>query len=126
MGNSAGWPVFWLELKAKIDTRQLLTAAIERGVAFMPGEAFFADAASARSTLRLNFSHASEADAERGQALLAELLKEEKARSWGLSELRVAEWANKWQAETEAAADADRAFNVESAAHQLNQFAGNR
>lgn len=74
---------FWLELKAKIDTRQLLTAAIERGVAFMPGEAFFADAASARSTLRLNFSHASEADAERGLALLAELLKEETARQLG-------------------------------------------
>lgn len=71
---------FWLELKTKIDTRSLLTAAIERGVAFMPGEAFFADAESARSSLRLNFSHASEHDAARGLALLAELLEREMAR----------------------------------------------
>ena len=71
---------FWLELKTPIDTRSLLAAAIERGVAFMPGEAFFADGQAVRSSLRLNFSHASEVEAERGLAILAELLVQTSAK----------------------------------------------
>jgi len=65
---------FWLRLHASLDTRTLLPAALERGVAFMPGEPFFAQEQGARSALRLNFSHADEAQAERGLAILAELL----------------------------------------------------
>lgn len=65
---------FWLTLKRRIDTRALLPRAIERGVAFMPGEAFFAHAGEGLGTLRLNFSHAPAAEAERGLRILAELL----------------------------------------------------
>ena len=56
-----------------MDTRLLLPAAIARGVAFMPGEAFYATDA-ALGTLRLNFSHAAEDEMDTGLAKLAELV----------------------------------------------------
>ena len=70
----AGGLFFWLTLKRPVDTRLLLPAALARGVAFMPGEAFYPDAPGATGTLRLNFSHAAEADMDRGLAVLAELV----------------------------------------------------
>ena len=66
---------FWLQLTARLDTRALLPQAIERGVAFMPGEFFFPDRAQATGTLRLNFSHADERQVERGLGILAELIR---------------------------------------------------
>jgi 2-aminoadipate transaminase len=67
---------FWLTLKRAVDTRTLLPKAIERGVAFMPGEPFHPELPECSGTLRLNFSHASVADADRGLAILAEVLAE--------------------------------------------------
>lgn len=69
----AGGLFFWLQLKRPVDTRLLLPAAIQRGVAFMPGEAFYASDA-ALGTLRLNFSHAAEDEMDIGLAKLAELV----------------------------------------------------
>lgn len=69
----AGGLFFWLQLKRPVDTRLLLPAAIQRGVAFMPGEAFYASDA-ALGTLRLNFSHAAEDEMDTGLAKLAELV----------------------------------------------------
>jgi len=66
---------FWLTLNQRIDTRLLLPQAIEAGVAFMPGEPFMPVKASACGQLRLNFSHADEAQADRGLAILAELIR---------------------------------------------------
>ena len=65
---------FWLTLKRRIDTRQLLPKAIEAGVAFMPGEPFMPVEVESSGQLRLNFSHASEAQAEAGLKILAELV----------------------------------------------------
>ena len=70
----AGGLFFWLRLRDTIDTRELLSRALEQGVAFAPGEFFYADRPSACGTLRLNFSHASTSDAERGLAVLVRLL----------------------------------------------------
>ncbi|HTY99556.1 MAG TPA: PLP-dependent aminotransferase family protein [Rhodocyclaceae bacterium] len=67
---------FWLTLRQGIDTRRLLPAAIERGVAFMPGEPFFPDRPQACGALRLNFSHAGDEQIERGLAVLADLARE--------------------------------------------------
>jgi DNA-binding transcriptional MocR family regulator len=81
LGDLATWEVppgglfFWLALKRPLDTRSLLPQAIERGVAFMPGEPFFPGAAPPGGTLRLNFSHASADEADAGLAILAELLR---------------------------------------------------
>jgi DNA-binding transcriptional MocR family regulator len=69
----AGGLFFWLKLHQAIDTRALLPLAIDAGVAFMPGEAFYPDDPAATGTLRLNFSHAGEADIDRGLATLAGL-----------------------------------------------------
>jgi len=79
-GGLATWQLppgglfFWLQLARPIDTRALLSEAIARGVAFMPGEPFFADPAERCGALRLNFSHASEEQCERGLAILSELV----------------------------------------------------
>ncbi len=66
---------FWLTLKGRIDTRALLPLAIDAGVAFMPGEPFLPIEVESCGQLRLNFSHASEAQAEEGLARLAGLIR---------------------------------------------------
>jgi DNA-binding transcriptional MocR family regulator len=79
-GDLASWQTppgglfFWLTLKRCIDTRQLLPKAIEAGVAFMPGEPFLPFDTSGCGQLRINFSHASEAQAELGLGKLAALV----------------------------------------------------
>ena len=73
-GAVANWEIprgslfFWLTLNQQfqIDSRDLLECAIERGVAFMPGEPFFATDGGQSVMIRLNFSHASEHAANRG------------------------------------------------------------
>ncbi|MBI3478983.1 MAG: PLP-dependent aminotransferase family protein [Nitrosomonadales bacterium] len=67
---------FWLTLQRRIDTRLLLPRAIEAGVAFMPGEFFMPNETGGCGQLRLNFSHASAAQAEQGLARLAALVAE--------------------------------------------------
>lgn len=67
---------FWLRLAGNIDTSALLDEAIRNHVAFMPGEPFFVDKATSYPALRLNFSHASDSDMQRGLQTLARLLRE--------------------------------------------------
>ncbi len=71
----AGGLFFWLRLERPIDTSALLASAIERQVAFMPGEPFFAGSSQRYPAIRLNFSHASDADARRGLATLSALIR---------------------------------------------------
>lgn len=70
----AGGLFFWLRLRAQLDTRALLAPAIARGIAFMPGEPFYPHEPGASGALRLNFSLASESQADAGLSILAELL----------------------------------------------------
>lgn len=66
---------FWLRLKQPRDTRELLSKALEAGVAFMPGEPFFAEGEQSLGYFRLNFSHTNpERVAEGLQRLRAVLL----------------------------------------------------
>ena len=67
---------YWLTLKHRVETRSLMFQALERGVAFMPGEAFYCGDDEGLGTMRLNFSHASEEDARSGLGILAQLLQE--------------------------------------------------
>lgn len=60
---------------AALDTTRLLSEALARNVAFMPGEAFFASPAEAYPSMRLNFSHAEPGCAAPGLAILAGLTK---------------------------------------------------
>ncbi|MFT3661787.1 MAG: PLP-dependent aminotransferase family protein [Gordonia sp. (in: high G+C Gram-positive bacteria)] len=81
LGDLASWQTpsgglfHWLRLHRAVDTRTLLDEAIARGVAFMPGEEFYPNEPE-RGTLRLNFSHADSVAADRGLAILAEVLRE--------------------------------------------------
>jgi len=77
----AGWDqplgglFFWLRLKSVIDTNVLLEKTLQKRVAVMPGTPFFATDTDAYPALRLNFSHASEAQVEHGLAVLADLIR---------------------------------------------------
>lgn len=73
-----GGMFLWARLPAGLDTAALLPAAVERGVAYVPGAAFYASAADAR-TMRLSFVTASAEEIERGTAALAGLIKEQMA-----------------------------------------------
>jgi len=70
-----GGMFFWLELPPDADALALLPRAVARGVAFVPGVAFFADAAKA-NTMRLSFVTVPPARIGEGVAILATLLKE--------------------------------------------------
>ena len=63
----------WLTLPEGTDAAALLPRAIDAGVAFVPGEAFFADR-SGRNTMRLSFSLPSEAKIVEGIRRLGEIL----------------------------------------------------
>jgi 2-aminoadipate transaminase len=54
----AGGLFVWLRLPDGMDSQALLQAALEKDVAFVPGNAFFADKAAGRRYCRLNFSNA--------------------------------------------------------------------
>lgn len=71
----AGGLFFWVKLRQLCDTRALLTAALARNVAFMPGEPFYTDQDAPRGVLRLNFSHASAEQIEHGIATLAQVIR---------------------------------------------------
>jgi 2-aminoadipate transaminase len=84
LGELAEWTqpsgglFFWVRLKGGGDTRALLVRALERKVAFMPGEAFFANPGVAHGAfMRLNFSHATPEQLDRGLAILAEAIREQ-------------------------------------------------
>lgn len=76
----SGGLFFWLQLHRKIDGMTLLYQALERGLAFMPGEPFFAKQAEFPA-LRLNFSHSKPEEIQQGITLLAELLGKQKQLS---------------------------------------------
>lgn len=65
-----GGMFLWARLPAGMDAARLLPQAVERGVAFVPGAAFYADAADAR-TMRLSFVTATPAQIDTGVAALA-------------------------------------------------------
>lgn len=73
--SPSGGLFFWLKLTQKIDTSLLLEECIKQNIAFMPGQAFFAEAEQSDSFIRLNFSHASTDKAEKGLIILAKLIK---------------------------------------------------
>ena len=72
----AGGMFFWLELPATVDTTAMLPRAVQAGVAYVPGETFFAHAPQ-RHTMRLSFVTAAPDIIERGVAALAAVLREE-------------------------------------------------
>jgi len=68
-----GGMFFWVQLPSHVDTMALLAQAVELGMAFVPGEPFYAGDA-AHNTLRLSFVTVDAARISRGVALLAQAL----------------------------------------------------
>jgi len=71
----SGGMFFWVELPEGLDAVALLPKAVERGMAYVPGGAFFASDPK-QNTLRLSFVTVSPAQIERGVVLLAQTLRE--------------------------------------------------
>jgi 2-aminoadipate transaminase len=70
----SGGMFFWVELPDGVDAVALLPKAVELGMAYVPGAAFFA-ADPRRNTLRLSFVTVAPAEIERGVARLAQALR---------------------------------------------------
>lgn len=75
----AGGMFFWLELPEGLDAMALLPQAVERGVAFVPGAAFYADHPKP-NTMRLSFVTVAPEQIAQGIALLAQALKDVPAK----------------------------------------------
>jgi 2-aminoadipate transaminase len=79
-GTGARWSrpeggyFLWLDLPDGVDSTELLTAAVERGVTFVPGPDFFPRGGGGRSAARLAFSFASPAQLATAAARLAPLV----------------------------------------------------
>ena len=78
-----GGMFFWLELPDHMDAMALLPKAVQAGMAFVPGSAFYA-AAPRNNTLRLSFVTVPPEKIRRGVAILGKLLRE------GIATARVA------------------------------------
>jgi 2-aminoadipate transaminase len=74
-----GGMFLWVKLPAGMDAVALLPKAVERNVAFVPGAAFYSDAAQ-NNTLRLAFVTASVEQINEGVALLAQTIREQLPR----------------------------------------------
>ncbi len=70
-----GGMFFWLELPEHLDAMALLPQAVEAGMAFVPGAAFYASSPR-KNTLRLSFVTASPEKIETGVAALARVLRQ--------------------------------------------------
>ena len=71
-----GGMFIWVTLNTEKCTRALFNSAVERGVAFVPGEAFYAHGGQTNS-MRLNFSNSPIEQIEQGVERLADLVNRE-------------------------------------------------
>lgn len=69
-----GGMFIWLTLPGNISTTEVFHEALRKGVAFVPGEAFYCTEKKYNS-MRLNFTHASEEKIRHGIELLAEVFE---------------------------------------------------
>ena len=75
----AGGMFLWARLPSGMDAVQLLPRAVDKGVAFVPGAAFYAGVADTR-TLRLSFVTASVPEIDTGVAALARAIREQSGK----------------------------------------------
>ena len=72
----AGGMFFWVELPPALDATALLPRAVDAGVAYVPGAAFFADKGQGANTLRLSFVTVPPERIAQGVAALGRVLQE--------------------------------------------------
>ncbi len=71
----------WADLDAGIDTQACFQAAIDAGVAYVPGGVFYPTAGGGKNTLRLSFCAVEEAKLLEGAARLGKILHSQLARA---------------------------------------------
>lgn len=71
-----GGMFFWLQLPEGLNAGNLLFKAVEAGVAYVKGPAFYTDETSGLNCMRLNFSQPSPSQIERGIERLASIIQE--------------------------------------------------
>jgi 2-aminoadipate transaminase len=76
----------WLTLPEELDTLAMRPAAIEAGVAYVPGPPFHVGEAG-RNTLRLSFSHLTETELETAVERLATAVSGERERAVSSADL---------------------------------------
>ena len=67
-----GGMFLWIKFPEHVDSKELLKLAVKEGVAFVPGEAFFAEENAPKNFARLNFTNASEKEIVEGVRRLKE------------------------------------------------------
>lgn len=70
-----GGMFLWLELQEQVNAEALLPRAVEKGMAYVPGAPFYAEAPKS-NTLRLNFTHATDDQIKIGMDILIRMLEE--------------------------------------------------
>lgn len=84
VGDMISWPkpkggfFLWVTLPREIDASQMIARAIEHGVVYVTGDAFYVDG-SGRNTLRLSFSAPTHERIQVGVSRLAATLRDERA-----------------------------------------------
>jgi 2-aminoadipate transaminase len=66
----------WVECPPQVDTTALYQSAVNRRVAYVPGEYFFTEPGAGKFTMRLNFSCSNEDEIIQAVTILAELVSE--------------------------------------------------
>jgi 2-aminoadipate transaminase len=74
--RSQGGLFTWAELPRHVNTIEMLKAAIERDVAYVPGKSFYPDPKEGFNTMRLNFSHPTDEKMKAGVERLGEVIAE--------------------------------------------------
>jgi DNA-binding transcriptional MocR family regulator len=76
----SGGLFLWVTMPRSINTRVMLSKALEKKVAYIVGDAFYPDG-SQYNSMRLNFSYSKDEDIVEGVRRLSEVIKEEIALS---------------------------------------------
>jgi len=69
-----GGMFLWLELPKELDANEILDEAIEAGVAYVPGDSFYANEGP-KNTIRMNYTTVSEEQIREGIQILGEVFK---------------------------------------------------
>ncbi|WP_347551400.1 PLP-dependent aminotransferase family protein [Pseudalkalibacillus hwajinpoensis] len=70
-----GGMFFWVSLPEEVNTAGLLTTAVNKGAAYVPGAPFYVSEPK-HNTMRLNFTHSTEEKLEIGMKILMDVFKE--------------------------------------------------
>ena len=73
-----GGMFLWVTLPDHMDSQDLLQKAIERNVAFVPGEPFYAAGEPKRNTFRLSFVTVTQDRIREGIEILGQLIREQR------------------------------------------------